>query len=85
MTEKEKVQKIEAIKNEYADFRLQAETTIYGKVRASNVEVQRNLDAITTKLEKDKVDAQTSIQDLIKNGQWDVSSPVKQKELATRA
>lgn len=67
LTEKEKVDKIAKLKMDYATFRANTEGQTLVQIRDSNKEVERRLNDITTKLDKDKADAKLELISLVKN------------------
>jgi hypothetical protein len=85
LTEKEKIERIAKLKNDYAKFRADTESSTLKATRDSNKDIESRLNDIIIKLDKDKLDAKQELTSLIKNGQWDNLSDVNKNKLAKRS
>jgi hypothetical protein len=85
LTEKEKIERIAKLKNDYAKFRADTESSTLKATRDSNKDIESRLNDIIIKLDKDKLDAKQELTSLIKNGQWDNLSDINKNKLAKRS
>lgn len=85
LTDREKTERIEKIKNDYRKFRLDSESSMYSRIRESNKAIENGIQLVQTRLDKDKKDSEEEISKLLTTGQWDIIPSTKKMELSKRS